>query len=52
MNKEASDKENIFGQGEPNTAFAQYFIGWDGSNVLGSMLCSDRGHQDHRETNA
>ena len=27
MNKEAFDKENIFGQGEPNTAFAQYFIG-------------------------
>ena len=27
MNKEQFDKQNIFGQGSPNTAFAQYFIG-------------------------
>lgn len=27
MNKEQFDKQNIFGQGEANTAFAQYFIG-------------------------
>lgn len=27
MNKEAFEKENIFGIGQPNTGFAQYFIG-------------------------
>ena len=27
MNKEQFDKQNIFGQGSPNTAFAQYFVG-------------------------
>ena len=27
MNKEQFDKQNIFGLGSPNTAFAQYFIG-------------------------
>lgn len=27
MNKENFDKENIFGLGSPNTAFAKYFIG-------------------------
>ena len=27
MDKEIFDKDNIFGQGEPNTAFAQYFVG-------------------------
>ena len=27
MNKEQFDKQNIFGQGELNTGFAQYFIG-------------------------
>ena len=27
MNKKEFDKINVFGQGEPNTNFAQYFIG-------------------------
>ena len=27
MNKEQFDKENIFGIGQPNDAFAQYFVG-------------------------
>ena len=27
MSKEQFDKENIFGIGNPNTAFAQYFVG-------------------------
>ena len=27
MNKEAFEKENVFGIGQPNTGFAQYFIG-------------------------
>lgn len=27
MNKEQFDKENVFGLGKPNEAFAQYFIG-------------------------
>ena len=27
MNKEESDKVNVFGQGEPNVSFAKYFIG-------------------------
>jgi quercetin dioxygenase-like cupin family protein len=27
MNEEIFDKENIFGKGQANTAFAQYFIG-------------------------
>ena len=27
MNKEAFEKENVFGIGEPNTGFARYFIG-------------------------
>lgn len=27
MNEEAFDQENVFGKGQPNTAFAQYFVG-------------------------
>ena len=27
MNKEQFDRENLFGQGAPNAAFAQYFVG-------------------------
>jgi hypothetical protein len=27
MNKEEFDKQNVFGLGQENTAFAQYFIG-------------------------
>ncbi|OED30020.1 cupin domain-containing protein [Methanosphaera sp. WGK6] len=34
MDKEAFDKENIFGQGEPNDAFAQFFIGQSYLNPL------------------
>ncbi|WP_455645558.1 hypothetical protein [Methanosphaera sp.] len=34
MNKETFDKENIFGKGEPNDAFAQFFIGQSYLNPL------------------
>ena len=34
MNKEQFDKENIFGLGNPNDAFAQYFIGNSYLNLL------------------
>ena len=34
MKKEQFDKQNIFGQGSPNTAFAQYFIGNSNLNPL------------------
>ena len=34
MNKEAFDKENIFGIGQPNTAFARYFVGESYLNPL------------------
>ena len=34
MNKEAFDKENIFGIGQPNTGFAQYFVGESYLNPL------------------
>ena len=27
MNKEEFDQQNVFGKGEPNTGFSQYFIG-------------------------
>lgn len=33
-NRANFDKLNIFGQGEPNTAFAQYFIGQSFLNLL------------------
>ena len=34
MNKENFEKENIFGLGEPNDSFAQYFVGNSYLNVL------------------
>ena len=34
MNKEQFDKENIFGLGNPNDAYAQYFIGNSYLNML------------------
>lgn len=37
MNKEDFDKENIFGLGAENTAFAQYFIGQSYLNPLTDM---------------
>ena len=35
MNKEEFDKANVFGLGQPNDAFAQYFIGQSYLNPLG-----------------
>lgn len=37
MNKEQFDKENVFGLGKPNEAFAQYFIGNSYLNLLTDM---------------
>ncbi|HIX77876.1 MAG TPA: cupin domain-containing protein [Candidatus Fusicatenibacter merdavium] len=37
MNKEDFDKENVFGLGAENTAFAQYFIGQSYLNPLTDM---------------
>ena len=37
MNKEQFDKENVFGLGKPNEAFAQYFIGNSYLNPLTDM---------------
>ena len=34
MNKEEFEKVNVFGLGEPNNAFAQYFIGQSYLNPL------------------
>ena len=34
MNKEQFDRDNLFGQGAPNTAFAQYFVGSSYLNPL------------------
>jgi quercetin dioxygenase-like cupin family protein len=34
MNEEVFDKENIFGKGQANTAFAQYFVGESYLNPL------------------
>ncbi|MFZ7104085.1 MAG: cupin domain-containing protein [Peptococcaceae bacterium] len=34
MNKEAFDKENVFGKGEANVMFAQYFVGESFLNPL------------------
>ena len=34
MEKERFDKENLFGQGRPNTAYAQYFVGESYLNPL------------------
>ena len=34
MNKETFDQTNLFGQGEPNTAFAKYFVGESYLNPL------------------
>lgn len=37
MNKEEFDRQNIFGKGQPNNDFAQYFIGNSYLNWLGSQ---------------
>ena len=37
MNKEEFDKENLFGQGELNSRFAQYFIGNSYLNPLAKI---------------
>lgn len=37
MNKEEFDKQNIFGIGQPNSAYAQYFTGNSYLNMLGSQ---------------
>lgn len=37
MNKEEFKKQNIFGEGQPNDAYAQYFIGNSYLNWLGSQ---------------
>ena len=34
MNKEEFDQQNVFGKGEPNTGFSQYFIGYCYLNPL------------------
>jgi quercetin dioxygenase-like cupin family protein len=34
MNEEVFDKENVFGKGQANTAFAQYFVGESYLNPL------------------
>ncbi|HVP21566.1 MAG TPA: cupin domain-containing protein [Anaerolineaceae bacterium] len=34
MNEEDFDKKNIFGKGQPNTAYAQYFVGKSYRNPL------------------
>ena len=34
MEKQRFDKENLFGQGQPNTAYAQYFVGASYLNPL------------------
>ncbi|WP_423832244.1 cupin domain-containing protein [Streptococcus equinus] len=38
VDKELFDKENVFGQGQPNDAFAQYF---DGQSFLNPLVGSD-----------
>lgn len=38
VDKELFDKENVFGQGQPNDAFAQYF---DGQSFLNPLVESD-----------
>lgn len=38
VDKELFDKENVFGQGHPNDAFAQYF---DGQSFLNPLVGSD-----------
>lgn len=37
MNKEEFDKSNVFGKGEPNINFAQYFIGESFLNPLAKL---------------
>lgn len=37
MNKEEFDRQNIFGKGQPNNDFSQYFIGNSYLNWLGSQ---------------
>lgn len=34
MNVEEFDKQNVFGKGQENTAFAQYFVGDSSLNSL------------------
>lgn len=38
VDKELFDKENVFGQGQPNDAFAQYF---DGQSFLNPLVGTD-----------
>lgn len=38
--KEAFEKANVFGQGEPNTAYAEYFIG---DSFLNPLTAPDAG---------
>ncbi len=40
MNKEEFDKKNIFGLGEPNVAFSEYFIG---NSYLNQLAKTDNG---------
>ena len=50
QDKAAFDQQNVFGQGQENTGFAQYFIGTSYLNVTFEPGCRNNWHIHHAKT--